>query len=385
MKKLTRKKTVILILTTLIILPLAWVSLALNEYLNYAGASNPHIQFVEQKVDIKKFQADYAIFFLSDIQWRDEEEYKQLRTVLKDVITVATSIPNAEKIVIIGGDVTQNGLSKQISRVERMEKDWAIPTYKICGNHDIDIKLNPRGWRQNCARISRHQESHYIITKGNLQILFLSSGTPESETPKRFQASIPESSIAFLSGALRNALAKHNTIFIVAPEKPKGIATFRNPLHPYSGVASTATLMRIFDQLPKEDVCGESGFNIIYFSGDDHTPTNWFQNLIVKKCILYVSIPSVRTNQNVQGEKRYTVSYAISRIFNIKIQPSNVEWKTIGKLNRIFPWPKYSAGRVLLLNRGSNKITILTRNFSHNKWYDFFYIVTMRNPFHNAE
>lgn len=310
---------------------------------------------------------DVAIIMISDIQCRDEQECKNLDPAIDNINNVIGMYPGSKNFLIVAGDLTQSAENWQIEdyfkKENRIHVD-AKDVIRIAGNHDVKAGL---AQAQKIIGSDKLYEKREI---GNIVLISLSNWHEDAPTNNAFQKYIPDEGIAFLEREGTKALEEGKILFILAHEKPEGIAWLGdprslffwkkyNPSNVYNSDALKEALSRLSEYAKVKD-----GIYIVYIYGHTHAPGDWPDTVTVKDGILYLNTSAIRTTDYFLDLRKYP-----------KIFPKF--------FRKIFPWNKYSTARVLLLKNKADTAYIFTRNLSKNEWYDFFYAIKLGIPFEN--
>ena len=340
----------------------------------------------KHKKDISVFHADTAIVMLSDIQCRDEEECASIDTAFDNVNTMLTQAAGAHVVLLVAGDLTQEGKDWQIKDYKQKEKRVnADAVYRVCGNHDVKSGL------AQCKKLLGRDGLYYKKEIGNIVLIGLSNWHKDAVGNTELQRYLPKDGIAFLEKEGAEALVDKKLLFILTHEKPEGIAWLTdprsflfwkkyNPSNVYNSDELKASLSTC-----TEAVGAEEGISVMYIYGHTHTPPEWPGTVTVNNDILFINTSAMRTTSHIRDTRKFLPSSIVRRIFSSKRkgrgEPSKLDFAIARLFKAIFPWNKHSTARVLFLENGSDIAYLLTRNLSKDEWYDAAYMIKLGVPF----
>lgn len=310
---------------------------------------------------------DVAVVMISDIQCRDAQECKNLDPAIDNINNVIGMHPESKNFLIVAGDLTQSAENWQIEDYFKKENRIHIDTkdvIRIAGNHDVKAGL------RQAHKIIGSDKLYDKRQMGNIVLISLSNWHKDAPEQNELQKYIPDEGLAFLQKEGVRALQEGKILFILAHEKPEGVAWLGDPRSFFfwkkynpSNVYNSKELKRVLGEL-SEYVRGENGMRIVYIYGHTHAPGDWPDTVTVKDGILYLNTSAIRTTDYFLDLRKYP-----------KIFPKF--------FRKVFPWNKYSTARVLLFKNGSDTAYLFTRNLSKDEWYDFFYVIQLGAPFEN--
>ncbi|MEI7730218.1 MAG: metallophosphoesterase [Verrucomicrobiota bacterium] len=174
------------------------------------------------------FAAEVRVALFSDTHWAPLTNKNQ-RAFRANLDKVIAAVNQAEvKLVVITGDLTENGKTEEYREVKQKFAELKAPTLWIPGNHDVGAKIIPTGKRKGVtsASVQRYEAimgpSSFCREESGVRVIginsaLLGSGLPEEQA---------------LWGLLEKALAKpgdkptllltHYPLYVEQPDEPGG-------------------------------------------------------------------------------------------------------------------------------------------------------------------